>query len=203
MAKQLVLSGNRVIAHGEDCFLSMGGTVICPESGRVYQNATVAECDNYPSDIGEVGYEYHAGEFIPCAPFGKGGGNVAVLCPNDCKSIKDSGKSAEHLGDIEVIEYPGTGNNSCSITSNIEPLYAIIHKEDRKQQGKTFRYEYAIITPYYGVSFCQYSESAPVITWLDSGISGNTLSWTATSGTKGEYAANFGGTYRAIVFGRA
>ena len=100
MAKQLVLSGNRVIAHGEDCFLSMGGTVICPESGRVYQNATVANVDSYPSDIGEVGYEYHAGQFVPCAPYGKGGGNLAVLCPNDCKSIKDSGIDSEKTRNV-------------------------------------------------------------------------------------------------------
>ena len=121
MAKQLVLSGNRVIAHGEDCFLSMGGTVICPESGRVYQNATVAECAECPSDIDEVGYEYHAGAFIPCAPYGKGGGNLAVLCPNDCKSIKDSGISSKNLPNLvenglvfnylPVIELPGNNYN--------------------------------------------------------------------------------------------
>lgn len=92
MAIQLVVSGNRILAHGEDCFISMGGTVICPNTERVYQNATVVNCDTIPSDIGLVGYEYHAGEFVPCAPFGVGGGNVAVVCGDDCKAIKDSGK---------------------------------------------------------------------------------------------------------------
>lgn len=90
---QLVLSNNRVLAHGEN-FISMGGTVINTETNKVYQNATVAECDGCPSDIGVVGYEYHAGEFVPCAPFGKGPGNIAVYC-DDCKTPRDSGK---HIG---------------------------------------------------------------------------------------------------------
>ena len=92
MAKQLVLRGNRVLSHGEDCFLCAGGAVICPETGRTFENATVVNHPGeIPSDIDEVGYEYHAGAFVPCAPFGKGGGNIAVVCNEDCKSIKDSG----------------------------------------------------------------------------------------------------------------
>ena len=90
---QLVLSNNRVLAHGEN-FISMGGTVINTETNKVYQNATVAECDGCPSDIGVVGYEYHAGEFVPCAPFGKGKGNIAVYC-DDCKTPRDSGMSVD------------------------------------------------------------------------------------------------------------
>ena len=67
MAKQLVLSGNRVIAHGEDCFMCMGGTVVCRKTGRKFDNATVATYTcACPSDIDEVGYEYRAGEFVPC-----------------------------------------------------------------------------------------------------------------------------------------
>lgn len=88
---QLVVSGNRILAHGEDCFLAMGGTVICTESGRVFQNATVVTCEGCPSDLDKVGYEYHAGHFVPCAPYGVGDGNVAVVCNEDCKAIKDSG----------------------------------------------------------------------------------------------------------------
>lgn len=89
---QLVVSGNRILAHGEDCFLAMGGTVICTASGRVYQNATVVTCDGCPSDIGERGYEYHAGQFVPCAPYGKSeDGYLALLCGEDCRAIKDSG----------------------------------------------------------------------------------------------------------------
>lgn len=90
---QLVLSNNRVLAHGEN-FISMGGTVINTETNKVYQNATVAECDGCPSDINKVGYEYHAGRFVPCAPFGVGPGNVAVYC-DECKTPRDSGKSID------------------------------------------------------------------------------------------------------------
>lgn len=93
---QLVLSNNRVIAHGEN-FLTMGGTVINTVTGVKYENATVAECEGCPSDIDSVGYEYHAGQFIPCAPYGKGYGNIAVLCDRDCKAIKDSGICIQDL----------------------------------------------------------------------------------------------------------
>lgn len=68
---QIVLSGNRVIAHGDNCFLSMGGTVICEDTGKAYQNATIAEVDTIPADIDSVGYEHHAGIFVPVAPYGK------------------------------------------------------------------------------------------------------------------------------------
>ncbi len=89
---QLVLSNNRVLAYGENCFLCMGGTVICESTRRVYQNATVTETNEpLPTDIDKVGYEYHAGQFVPCAPYGVGDGNVAVVCNEDCKVIKDSG----------------------------------------------------------------------------------------------------------------
>ena len=66
MAKQIVTLGNKVVAHGEDCFLSMGGTVICKNTGRSFVNATVTNCScEIPSDIDKVGYEYHAGAFVP------------------------------------------------------------------------------------------------------------------------------------------
>lgn len=91
MGYQLVVSGNRILAHGTDCFYSMGGTVICPDSERVYQNATIVNCNTIPADIDTVGYEYRSGDFVPCAPFGVGDGNVAVVCGDDCKAIKDSG----------------------------------------------------------------------------------------------------------------
>jgi hypothetical protein len=91
---QLVLSNNRVIAHGEN-FISMGGgVVINTETGAKYENATVTECSGCPPDIGKVGYEYHAGEFVPCAPFGVGPGNIAVYC-DDCKTPRDSGTPIE------------------------------------------------------------------------------------------------------------
>jgi hypothetical protein len=91
---QLVLSNNRIIAHGEG-FRAMGGVVINAETGAKYDNATIAECEGgCPSDINKVGYEYHAGRFVPCAPFGMGTGNVAVYC-DDCKTPRDSGKSVD------------------------------------------------------------------------------------------------------------
>lgn len=95
---QIVLSGNRVIAHGDNCFLAMGGTVICEETGKAYSNATVAEVDILPADIDRVGYEYHAGVFVPCAPYGmdNGNGTILVAC-EDCKTPKDSGLRIDEI----------------------------------------------------------------------------------------------------------
>ena len=88
---QLVLSNNRIIAHGEN-FLAMGGVVINNETGAKFENATVAECEGCPSDIDKVGYEYHAGVFVPCAPFGMGDNNgyVMEVC-EDCATPRNSG----------------------------------------------------------------------------------------------------------------
>lgn len=88
---QLVLCNNRIVAHGEN-FLAMGGTVINTETGAKYENATVAECDGCPSDIDKVGYEYHAGQFVPCAPYGKGNnsGYFMEVCA-DCATPRSSG----------------------------------------------------------------------------------------------------------------
>ena len=89
---QLVLSKNRIIAHGEN-FLAMGGVVVNTETGDKYDNATIAECDGgCPSDINEVGYEYHAGVFVPCAPYGKGNNNgyFMEVCKG-CATPKNSG----------------------------------------------------------------------------------------------------------------
>lgn len=101
---QIVLSGNRVIAHGEDCFLCMGGTVICEDTGKAYQNATIAEVDSVPADIDTVGYEYHAGIFVPCAPYGKGGGNIMVAC-EECGAPKSNPITASPEGDIDIPGY--------------------------------------------------------------------------------------------------
>lgn len=88
---QLVLMGKRVVAHGEN-FLATGGTVINTVTGVKYENATVAECEGCPSDIDSVGYEYHAGQFIPCAPYGKGNNNgyFMEVC-TDCATPRNSG----------------------------------------------------------------------------------------------------------------
>lgn len=100
---QLVLSNNRVLAHGEN-FISMGGTVINTETNKVYQNATVAECDGCPSDIDTVGYEYHAGDFVPCAPYGAGDNNgyVMEVCTN-CAAPRNSGIPIRELARFSKI----------------------------------------------------------------------------------------------------
>lgn len=91
----------------------MGGTVVNPDTGKVYQNATVVECDGCPSDIDKVGYEYHAGQFVPCAPYGFGSGNLAVVCNDDCKVIKDSGLPLSRLFFPKIIAY---GLSSLAVT---------------------------------------------------------------------------------------
>lgn len=76
---QLVISGNRVLAHGEG-FVSMeNDTVLSTKTGTVYQNAAVAECEALPADIDTVGYEYHTGVFVPAAPFGAGSSGTLLI----------------------------------------------------------------------------------------------------------------------------
>lgn len=87
---QIVLSGNRVVAHGDNCFLCMGGTVICNDTGKAYQNATVAEVDAIPADIDTVGYEYHAGVFVPCAPYGETEDGRVLLACDECGTPRAS-----------------------------------------------------------------------------------------------------------------
>ena len=109
---QLVLSKNRVIAHGEN-FLAMGGVVINTETGAKYENATIAECNGCPSDINEVGYEYHAGVFVPCAPYGKGRGNgyFMEVCP-DCATPRNSGIP------IIDINWGKVGSVTCAVANS-------------------------------------------------------------------------------------
>lgn len=117
MSKQIVISGNRVLAHGEDCFAVTNNTVICTDSEKVYNNATIAIVDEWPADIDTVGYEYHLGAFIPCAPFGRGKGNLAVLCPEDCKSLKDSGIHIDDLNNVLVLSvYSPYTENEVNVT---------------------------------------------------------------------------------------
>ena len=95
---QIVLSGNRVIAHGEDCFLAMGGTVICEETGKAYPNATIAEVDAIPADVDSVGYEYRAGVFVPCAPYGKTQKGRLMLSCDECGAPRSSDLTSENGG---------------------------------------------------------------------------------------------------------
>ena len=122
---QLVLSNNRVLAHGEN-FLSVGSVVINTDTGIKYENATIAECENCPSDIGEVGYEYHAGVFKPCAPYGVGNGNVAVVCNRDCKSLKDSGVPFGRMGQVVETSYEGIDGDTIELTFDAIPVIVFI-----------------------------------------------------------------------------
>lgn len=63
MSKQIVVSGNKILAHGEDCFSVTNNTVLCSETGRVFQNATVVTVDEFPDNIDSCCYEYDCGEF--------------------------------------------------------------------------------------------------------------------------------------------
>lgn len=142
MSKQIVVSGNRVLAHGENCFTAYGGKVICMEKDRAYENATVVNVETVPADIDEVGYEYHAGVFVPCAPYGKGMGNLAVVCNNDCKSIKDGGLplSAFFNGGLPVpariVHGTYTGslkygqNNPNTLSFDFAPLLVCVFSND-------------------------------------------------------------------------
>ena len=122
---QLVTIGNWVVSHGGE-YIYFGGDVLCTSNGTVYPKATIVECENCPADIGTVGYEYHAGEFIPCAPFGKGKGNIAVLCDEGCKAIKDSGISISDIRKIYNTSYQGVGSTSCSVSCGFRPKLIIV-----------------------------------------------------------------------------
>lgn len=122
---QLVLSNNRVVAHGEN-FLPMGGVVINTETGARYENATIAECENCPSDLGKVGYEYHGGVFKPCAPYGTGNnsGYFMEVC-SECAVPRSSGikiiggikKENLDTDDINTAFYTVLWENTSSLTS--------------------------------------------------------------------------------------
>ena len=99
---QLVLCNNRVLAHGEN-FISVGGVVINTKTGAKYENATVAECNGCPSDIGQVGYEYHAGVFVPCAPYGKAtDGEILIAC-DECATPRKSGVRISGITQIKLL----------------------------------------------------------------------------------------------------
>lgn len=121
MSIQIVTSGNRVLAHGTGFSVS-GDTVENESTSRIYKNATITTVDSVPDDIDSVGYEYHAGRFVPCGPFGIGKGNVAVLCNEDCKALKDSGIPMEDFAASEYTTYrPKMSDSGVSLTFNIKP----------------------------------------------------------------------------------
>lgn len=152
MARQLVVSGNRIIAHGEDCFISMGGTVICTKTERVFQNATVVNCDCLPCDLDEVGYEYHAGEFVPCG----------IPSWKECA--------------IEVVNYLGTGTaateeNPMKIPLTIDPY--IIFIGHRPQEDGTSPGMWRIMTETFGM----YRYSSGISPTTPFSKNGNYVTW--------------------------
>ena len=152
---QLVLSNNRIIAHGEN-FLSMGGVVINTETGAKYENATIAECEGgCPSDIDRVGYEYHAGVFVPCAPFGKGNGNgyFMEVCP-DCATPRNSGIPIKDMGwqEVSSVVINKTGDNASTPLSITMPFSANLpftfSAFRYKIKSGTFSTIYRSVTPF-------------------------------------------------------
>lgn len=169
---QLVISGKRILTHGEN-FIAMGSVVVNPETNAKYNNATIAECSCVPSDIDSVGYEYHAGEFVPCAPYGKGDGTVPVLCGNDCKAPKDSGIPLESFCLIE--KKPYTGLNSAgagggvTLTFNHPPFMVFV--KPKYDNLSTYS---GYIQGTGGVSF-QRTNSTGNISLLNAEIEGTTV----------------------------
>lgn len=102
MAKQIVVSGNRVLAYGDDTFIVTGNSAVDMANGIVYTNATVAVVEAVPDDIDSVGYEYHAGVFIP------------------------EGIPFQFINKIFHTSYVGTGTNTVSIVCGFRPKMAIV-----------------------------------------------------------------------------
>lgn len=114
---QLVVSGNRIVAHGEDCFLAMGGTVVCTATGRVFQNATVVNHDGaIPCDLDECGYEYHAGEFVYNSPFGTGIGLTLSYLPKIIVPIQYVQKMIYANGKFVVLGLNSIAYSVCDTT---------------------------------------------------------------------------------------
>ena len=206
MAKQLVVSGNRILAHGENCFLSLGGTVVCTSTGKTFNSATVVECEACPSDIDQRGYEYRAGAFVPCAPYGKGDGNVMVAC-DDCKTPLDSGFSMSHvrqMGKMDAIEYVGTGTRSVSLALPFIADLIIIMSAG----GGTADYRAcAIIGKEIGASWSMsYSDNTVSNGYLlTSNLSTETATWSAPNLNidTARFSCNKSGIkYTAYVFGK-
>lgn len=88
---QLVLFKNRVVAYGSDCFLAMGDTVICTETGRRFEHATIATTTAPPPcDLALTAYEYDGANFRICEPFGKTDGGYIVAACDDCRTPRQT-----------------------------------------------------------------------------------------------------------------
>ena len=130
-----------------------------------------------------------------------------MLCPEDCKSLKDSGKSAADLANVAVVEYVGTGTNSASVTVDFVPLFAVVYDEDNDTNNYV-----GILTPNGGFvlrmtrSATSSTEGEATPHFLSSEVSGNSLSWECpyTSSYANSLAFNTKNhNYKAFVVGRA
>lgn len=190
MANQLVLVGNRVVAHGQDCFSTIPGAVVCLTNGKIYGGATIAECSTEcPADIDAVGYEYRAGEFVKCAPFYKGNGNVAVWC-DECKAPLDSGFPSQFLGKVFHTTYTGTGTIAAGVTCGFKPKYAIVSCQYYVTLGTN-----RVLQSYTAVM----SEAGGIKIGTDVNISLDVL--IAEDGLSFNYMNESGVEYSVIIFG--
>lgn len=128
---QLVIQNNRVLAHGTDCFLCMGGTVVCTASGRVFEHASVVEVDcAVPSDIDNGGYEYKGGCFYPCSRVLPD--TASTLGLNNGATVDDAlNKMFKDGVKIETGSYVGTdgyasASDGVTLTFEDVPTYLII-----------------------------------------------------------------------------
>lgn len=173
---QLVLIKNRVIAYGGE-YIAMGNTVVDARSGKLFSGATIAECNSCPPDIGEVGYEYMAGVFTPCAPYGKGDGNLAVLCNRDCKSIKDSDIPLSQICRTVKTTYLGTGSqsetNPCNMTFDFPPVLVFM----MPRSSSVINYAGYL----FGNAGFTFKRNGSDFDSLDAIIEGNTISWYGTT----------------------
>jgi hypothetical protein len=192
MSVQIVISGNRVLAHGTD-FSVTGDAVECASTGRIYQNATIATVDSVPDDIDSVGYEYHAGRFVPCGPFGKGSGNVAILCNDDCKALKDSGIPIGRFAQSERVTYRPTAGGGVSLSFNISPDVVFI------AAGNSTNCCLGVIM--YAGMYCIATSDAESPARFTGTVNrnGNTLSWNM-SGDSGLHFQMPNITYTAYAF---
>lgn len=186
---QIVLQGNKVLAYGDNCFIMCGNAVLCTTNGNTYPGATVATCATLPADIGSVGYEYHAGVFVPSGPFGKGSGNVAVVC-DECKTLRDSGIPLDNMTKIYKHPYIGGGGYGSGAQNSITcpgfvPRIAFISKTN-KRKGYEFDEDFAdygaiLFDTGYGFSFdMPVGGNIQAFSMLYTKVDGNTMTWYAS-----------------------
>ena len=199
MAKQLVLIGNRVIAYGEDCYVVTSEGVKDMTTEKTYSSATVAEYTvDLPSDIDIVGYEYHAGEFVPCAPYGKGTGTIPVLC-DDCKTLLDSGLTFDDLGLSYTTTYLGSGTGAVSITAPFVPKFAVVMPLPKGSSKHTatsvsednFHILFMNSNNGFSTQMVSHDSSYTKYGKLNVSVSGNTITWDADFGNSFAAACNY------------